>query len=442
MLIIHAYLVRASAGLSPETKGAIAIRFDQQLPSVELRRLLCFTRHLDVLGGAMKKSTQLIHAGRQKKWTGSAVNPPIVRASTIVFDTMDEMKNATAKRGERVPFYGRRGTDTHFSLQEALCDLEGSAGCALYPCGAAAINAALFSVLKSGDHLLMVDTVYEPTRDICDKLLKELGIVTTYYDPLIGAAIEALFQPNTKAVFLESPGSLTMEVQDIPAIAAKAKAHGVCVLLDNTWGTPLLVDAYALGVDICIQSATKYIVGHSDAMLGVATANKHYWPLLRERSYLMGYCASADNAYLASRGLRTLQVRLAQHEKNALKVAHWLAQQEWVETVRHPAFEQNPGHLVFKRDFSGSNGLFSFVLKRGGVAHVKAFIEGMSHFKMGFSWGGFESLIIANLGIAKVRTVTPWPYEGPLLRLHIGLEDPEDLIADLQAAYERMQQVP
>ena len=388
----------------------------------------------------MKKATQLIHAGRGKEWTGSAVNPPVVRASTIVFDTMAELKHATAHRGDRVPYYGRRGTATHFALQDAICDLEGSAGCALYPCGAAAINAALLSFLKQGDHLLMVDTAYEPTRAICDKLLAGLGIETTYYDPLIGAGISALVRANTKVIFLESPGSLTMELQDIPAISAIAKAHHIVLMLDNTWGTPVLLDAYALGVDICIQSATKYIVGHSDAMLGIATANEKYWQQLREHSYLMGYCASADDAYLASRGLRTLKVRLAQHEANALKVAKWLQQRPEVETVRHPALPENPGHDIFQRDFSGSNGLFSFVLKQGDANAVAAFIEGMQHFKMGFSWGGYESLIIPNLSVQKLRTASSWSYTGPLIRLHIGLEDTEDLIADLTAAFERFHQ--
>jgi cystathionine beta-lyase len=389
----------------------------------------------------MKKATQLIHAGRSKEWTGSAVNPPVVRASTIVFDTMAELKHATAQRGNRVPYYGRRGTATHFALQDAICDLEGSAGCALYPCGAAAINAALLSFLKSGDHLLMVDTAYEPTRAICDKLLAGLGVETTYYDPLIGADISTLVKANTKVIFLESPGSLTMELQDIPAISAVAKAHNIVLMLDNTWGTPVLLDAYGLGVDVCIQSATKYIVGHSDAMLGIATANEQHWPQLREYSYLMGYCASADDAYLASRGLRTLKVRLAQHETNALQVAKWLQQRPEVETVRHPALPENPGHEIFKRDFSGSNGLFSFALKKGDAKAVAAFIEGMQHFKMGFSWGGYESLIIPNLSIQKLRTASSWPYTGPLIRLHIGLEDTEDLIADLAAAFERFNSV-
>jgi cysteine-S-conjugate beta-lyase len=385
----------------------------------------------------MKKATQLIHAGRGKAWTGSAVNPPVVRASTIVFDTMAELKHASSHKGDRVPYYGRRGTATHFALQDAICDLEASAGCALFPCGAAAINAALLSFLKQGDHLLMVDTVYEPTRAICDKLLADLGIETTYYDPLIGAGISSLIQSNTKVIFLESPGSLTMELQDIPAISAVAKPRNIILMLDNTWGTPVLLDAYGLGVDVCIQSATKYIIGHSDAMLGLASANEKYWPQLREQSYLMGYCASADDAYLASRGLRTLKVRLAQHESSALKIAKWLQQRPEVDTVRHPALPDNPGHAIFKRDFNGSNGLFSFVLKQGDVKAISAFIEGMSHFKMGFSWGGFESLILPNLSIQKLRTASHWSYAGPLIRVHIGLEDADDLIADLTAAFER-----
>lgn len=385
----------------------------------------------------MKKNTQLIHAGRSKQWTGSAVNPPLVRASTIVFDTMQELREATKQRGNRVPYYGRRGTQTHFAFQEAMCELEGGAGCALYPCGAAAVSGALLAFLKQGDHLLMVDSVYEPTRALCDKLLAGLGIETTYYDPLIGAGIAALIKPNTRMIFLESPGSLTMEVQDIPAICAVARARQVITVLDNTWASPILCQPFELGVDISIQAATKYIIGHSDVMLGTASATEQHWPQLREHSYLMGYCASADDVYAASRGLRTLGVRLKQHEQNALQVAHWLAQRPEVETVRHPAFADHPGHQQFKRDFSGSNGLFSFVLKQGSQQQVAAFIEGMQHFKMGFSWGGYESLITATFNVQALRQASHWPYSGPLIRLHIGLEDPEDLVADLAAAFTR-----
>ena len=339
----------------------------------------------------MKRDTQLIHAGRNKCYTGKVVNPPVVRASTIVFDTFAELKHATQHRGNRVPFYGRRGTDTHFALQQAICELEGGVGCALYPCGAAAVSGALLAFLKQGDHVLMVDTAYEPTRALCDKVLAGYGIETTYYDPLIGAAIASLIRPNTKVIFLESPGSLTLEVQDIPAICAVARQHDIVTILDNTWASPILCRPFELGVDVSIQAATKYIVGHSDVMLGTATANEKHWPRLREHSYLLGYCTSADDAYSALRGLRTLSVRLKQHQQSALQVVHWLTSRPEVEAVLHPALPSHPGHTVFKRDFSGSNGLFSFVLKQGSQQQVEAFIEGMAHFKMGFSWGAMRA---------------------------------------------------
>ncbi|HAW91634.1 MULTISPECIES: cystathionine beta-lyase [unclassified Arsukibacterium] len=388
----------------------------------------------------MHKNTKLIDAGRSRKYTGYAVNPPLIRASTIVFDTFSELKQATLQRGNRVPFYGRRGTDTHFALQEAICELEGGAGCALYPCGAAAVSGALLAFLQSGDHLLMVDSVYEPTRALCDKLLKGFGIETTYYDPQLGAGIAGLIQANTKVIFLESPGSLTFEMQDIPAICAVAQQHNIVTILDNTWASPILCQPFTLGVDISIQAATKYIVGHSDVMLGTASANDKHWPQLREHSYLMGYCASADDAYTALRGLRTLAVRLQQHEQSALRIAHWLQQRPEVETVLHPALPSHPGHAIFQRDFSGSNGLFSFVLKQGNQQQVAAFIEGMRHFKMGFSWGGYESLITATMQLQKQRTASSWPYSGPLIRLHIGLEHVDDLLADLTDAFERFNQ--
>jgi cystathionine beta-lyase len=389
-------------------------------------------------GNPMKVATRIVHAGREKKWAGYSVNVPVVRASTVVFDNMAEMKHAVRHRGEQVPYYGRRGTQTHFAFSDAVCALEGGAGCALYPSGAAAISGALLAFLKTGDHLLMVDAAYEPTRALCDKVLKPLGIETTYYDPLIGAGIAALIKPNTRVIYLESPCSLTMEVQDVPAICAVAKAHNIVTILDNTWASPILCQPFAMGVDISIQAATKYICGHSDVMLGTASANAKHWPQLREHSYLLGYCASADDVYLAARGLRTLGVRLAQHERNTLQVVEWLAQQPEVAAILHPALPQHPGHALFKRDFSGSNGLFSFVLQQGDLAVVTAFVEGMQHFKMGFSWGGYESLVLANLDVQALRSVTTWPYAGPLIRLHIGLEDPADLIADLAAAFQRL----
>ncbi len=386
----------------------------------------------------MKKPTQIIHAGRDKQWAGYSVNVPVVRASTVVFDSFAEMRHAVKHRGDQVPYYGRRGTQTHFAFSDAVCALEGGAGCALYPSGAAAISGALLAFLKTGDHLLMVDAAYEPTRAFCDKVLAPLGIQTTYYDPLIGAGISALIQPNTKVIYLESPCSLTMEVQDVPAICTIAKQHGIVTMLDSTWASPILCRPFEMGVDISIQAATKYICGHSDVMLGTASANEQHWPQLREHSYLLGYCASADDVYLAARGLRTLGVRLAQHQQNARQVLAWLAEQPDVEVILHPELPSHPGHAEFMRDFSGGNGLFSFVLKQADQAALERFVEGMQHFKMGFSWGGYESLIITNSNIQALRSATRWPYRGPLVRLHIGLEDPADLIADLAAAFARL----
>ncbi len=271
-----------------------------------------------------KLATQIVSVGREKKYSKGIINPPVYRASTVVFDTMDDMRFAIKNKTNGEMFYGRRGTPTHFSFQQAISELEGGAGTALYPSGAGAISAALLSFLKSGDHLLMVDSAYEPTRDLCNKLLAGFGIETTYYDPLIGEGIKDLIQPNTKVLFLESPGSITMEIQDVPTLSRIAHEHDVVVMLDNTWASPINSRPFEMGVDISIQAATKYIVGHSDVMMGTATANEAHWEQLRENSYIMGQTTSPDDVYLAARGLRTLGVRMAQHDKNALKVANWL----------------------------------------------------------------------------------------------------------------------
>ncbi|CAG9000851.1 MAG: Cystathionine beta-lyase MetC [Candidatus Celerinatantimonas neptuna] len=388
----------------------------------------------------MKKDTKIIATGRKKEWTHGAVNPVVARASTVVFESVGEMKKATAQRHNKTLFYGRRGTSTAFAFQEAMNELEGGVGCALYPSGTAAISGALLSFLQSGDHLLMVDNAYEPTRDLCDKLLSRYGIETTYYDPLIGADIEALIRPNTKVIYLESPGSVTMEVQDIPAISRIAKAHGIMTMLDNTWASPINLQPFDLGVDVSIQAATKYIVGHSDVMLGTATTTAEYWDQLRENSYLLGQCTSPDDLYLALRGVRTLGVRMRQHQKNALEVAHWLSQRSDVDHVRHPALPDCPGHEFFERDFAGSNGLFSFVLKSGNREGLEAMLDGMTHFKIGFSWGGYESLILGHTPeqVARLRSATQWQARGPLIRLHIGLEDVSDLIEDLDKGLARL----
>ncbi|KLV03605.1 cystathionine beta-lyase [Photobacterium aquae] len=382
--------------------------------------------------------TQIITAGRSAKWTQSLVNPPVSRASTVVFDSVESMKKATANRANKTLFYGRRGTNTHFAFQDAMVELEGGVGCALYPCGTAAITNAILSFVKAGDHLLMVDGAYEPTRDFCDKVLAKMGVETTYYDPMLGEGIRDLIKPNTTVIFMESPCSITMEVQDVPTLSRIAHEHDLVVMLDNTWASPINFQPFDHGVDISIQAATKYIVGHSDVMLGTAVANERCWDQLREHSYLMGQCTSPDDVYLAMRGLRTLGVRLKQHEENTLKVARWLAERPEVDHVRHPAFPDCDGHEFFLRDFKGSSGLFSVVLNRGNAEALTALLDGMEHFSMGYSWGGFESLILANENINRLRTAKKHDFAGPMLRLHIGLENVDDLIGDLEAGFERL----
>lgn len=385
------------------------------------------------------KQTKYVTAGRDKKWTQGVVNPPVQRASTVVFDTVAEKNSAAVNRMNKTLFYGRRGTTTHFAFQQAMTEIEGGAGCALYPCGTAAITNAIISFVEAGDHILMVDTCYEPTRDFCDKILKKLGVETTYYEPTIGEGIRQLIQPNTKILFLESPGSITMEVQDVPTLARIAHEQDIIVMLDNTWGAGVNFSPFDHGVDISIQAATKYIVGHSDVMLGTAVANEKYWDQLREQSYLMGQCVSPDDAYLGLRGIRTLDVRLRQHAENSLKIAKWLQTRPEVDHVRHPALESCPGHEFYNRDFTGGNGLFSFVLKSSEPKATTALLDGMKHFSMGYSWGGFESLILANepRSFNSLRTVANPNFTGTLIRVHIGLEDVDDLIADLEAGFER-----
>ncbi|MFA0036822.1 cystathionine beta-lyase [Vibrio sp. 10N.261.52.A1] len=385
------------------------------------------------------KTTKLITAGRDKKWTNGVVNPPVQRASTVVFNSVEEKRKATINRANKTLFYGRRGTNTHFAFQDAMVEVEGGAGCALYPCGTAAISNAILSFVETGDHILMVDTCYEPTRDFCDTIMKKMGVETTYYEPTIGEGIKELIKPNTKVLFTESPGSITMEVQDVPTLARIAHEHDIIVMLDNTWAAGVNFSPFDFGVDISIQAATKYIVGHSDVMLGTAVANEKYWDQLREQSYLMGQCVSPDDAYLGLRGIRTLDVRLRQHADSSLKVAKWLETRPEVDHVRHPALESCPGHEFFKRDFTGGNGLFSFVLKNSNTQATTALLDGMKHFSMGYSWGGFESLILANepSSFNSLRTVANPNFDGTLIRVHIGLEDVDDLIADLEAGLDR-----
>jgi cystathionine beta-lyase len=390
--------------------------------------------------------TRLAQAGRRAEWTGvpgqpgGIVSPPVWRASTILYDDVAHLRAATTNTHERL-FYGRKGTPTAWSLADALTEMEpGADGTMLFPSGVAAIGCALMGVLRPGDQLLMVDAAYDPTRNFCEQVLKPFGVETVYYDPCIGAGIADLIADNTRAIFLESPGSLTFEVQDIPAIVAAAQARGVVTLIDNTWATPLFLPALSLGVDISILACTKYIVGHSDVMMGSVTANAALFPQIRQMAYLFGQMTSPDDAWLAARGLRTLGVRLAQHQASALTIATWLDAQADVARVLHPALPDCPGHALWARDFAGSSGLFSFVLKGGDEKARAALIDGLAHFGIGYSWGGFESLALP-VDPARYRSATRWEAEGPVVRLSIGLEDPADLIADLAAGLARFRAV-
>jgi cystathionine beta-lyase len=382
----------------------------------------------------LKPATRLVTGGRDPQSCYGFVNPPVYHASTVLYPSAEDQ---VAHRARYV--YGRRGTPTSEAMENALRELEGP-GCAavsLLPSGMAAVATALMSVLSTGDHLLMTDSVYRPSRIFCDTVLKRLGVETTYYDPLVGAGIASLMKPNTRAVFVEAPGSQSFEMQDIPAIAQVAHDKGAMVLMDNTWATPLYFDAFGKGVDMSIQAGTKYIGGHSDIMFGTVSANEKAAQQLKTTVGNMGLCAGPDDIYLALRGLRTMGVRLAQHQRSALTIARWLAARPEVARVMNPALESDPGHAIWKRDFAGASGLFSIVLKPASQKAVYAFMDTLTLFGMGFSWGGYESLVIV-FDCSEYRTATRWAPGGPTLRFHIGLEDPDDLIADLERGFAAM----
>ncbi len=384
-----------------------------------------------------RHATQVVQAGRRLEWTGGIVNPPVWRASTILYDNIAEMRERGSADTHHKLYYGRRGTPTQWSLADALTELEpGAEATLLYPSGVAAITTALLAVLSPGDEVLLPDSSYEPTRGFGNTMLRRLGITATYYDPLIGAGIAALCTERTKAILMESPGSLTFEVQDVPAIVAAAKARGIVTLLDNTWAGPLLFPAIEKGIDYTILSCSKYVVGHSDVMMGSVTAAPGHYEKLRAATYQLGLCASPDDAYLASRGLRTMEVRLRQSGASGLRIAEWLKTRPEVARVLHPALPDCPGHDVFVRDFRGCAGLFSFVLNGGDDAARTALIDGLRHFGIGFSWGGYESLAIP-ADPQRIRTASRWQAEGPMIRLYVGLEDTDDLIADLEAGLAR-----
>ena len=386
-------------------------------------------------GAATGARTRLVHAGRDPWEQHGFVNTPIYRGSTVLFPTTDDLRN---RRGRYV--YGTQGTPTTDALEAAWTELCGAAGTVLAPSGLAAITLALLSCLKAGDHLLVTDSAYRPTRVFCDGTLKRFGVETTYYDPLLGSGIADLFRPNTAAVLTEAPGSQSFEMQDVPAIADAAHTRGAVVIMDNTWATPLFFPPHERGVDLAIEAGTKYLSGGSDLLLGLVSANAARWPALKATADAFAMTPGPEDVFLALRGLRTMSLRLREHERQALEMARWLQGRPEVDRVLHPALESDPGHAIWRRDFSGSSGLFSAVLKPCSDAAVAAMLDGLELFGMGYSWGGFESLVIP-FDCAAYRTATAWKPGGHTLRFHIGLEDLADLKADLDAGFGRLRRL-
>jgi cystathionine beta-lyase len=380
---------------------------------------------------ARRPATRLTRAGREKSITGPFVNPPVVHASTVLFDSVDDMLG-----GRQRYVYGRRGTPTLEALETAIAELEGAEGTVLCPSGLNAAATALLACLASGDHVLVTDNVYEPIRRLLDRTLAPLGIVATYFDPSIAGSIRTLFRSNTRAVYVESPGSLTFEMQDIPAIAAAAAERDILVIADNTWATPLHFSALKHGADVSVISATKHIGGHSDVMLGLVSAGERAWEAVKRTHSDLGLCAGPDDIYMTLRGLRTLAVRLERSAASGERIARWLAGRREVARVLFPVLETDPGHTLWRRDMTGACGLFGVVFAGWSEKRAKAFIDALTLFGIGASWGGFESLAILARP-EKIRTAVPWRAEGPLVRLYIGLEDPDDLIADLDNAFAR-----
>ena len=378
-----------------------------------------------------KPETLLTHGGRDPASHFGFVNTPVFRGSTVLFPDLDTIENRTQPY-----FYGRTGNPSTASVEEVISELEGAAGTRLAPSGLSAIATAILSVVGAGDDILVSDSAYEPTRNFSNTVLKRMGVTTRYYDPRIGAGIADLIAPNTKAIFTESPGSLTFEIQDLPSIAEAAHAAGAKVLIDNSWATPLYHRPLELGADIVIHAGTKMFVGHSDAMSGTISANEATFPAVADTVRAMGVCAAPDDAYLIARGLRTLSVRMAEHQRRALDIASWLQGQDGVRAVLHPALPDHPDNAVFTRDFTGAGSLFGFMLEPAPRAAIAALVDNMQLFGMGYSWGGYESLILS-VTPGRIRTAVPWPEQGNLFRVHIGFEDVDDLKADLAEAISR-----
>jgi cysteine-S-conjugate beta-lyase len=380
----------------------------------------------------MSPETVIVRAGRDKSVTGPFVNPPVVHASTVLYNNTDDLIH----RRQRYT-YGRRGTPTIEALASAIAEIEGAAGAVLCPSGLSAVTTSLLTCLASGDHLLMVDCAYAPARRFAKTILKRLGVETTFFDPHIGSAIAALFTERTRAIYLESPGSLTFEMQDVPAIVDAAKERDVATIFDNTWATPLYFKPLAVGVDISLIAATKYVGGHSDVMLGTVSANETYFPRLLDTHGALGLCVGPDDIYLGLRGLRTMPIRLERQMRSGLIVAEWLAARPEVTRVLHPALPSDPGHTLWTRDMSGASGLFGVYFDGWTSKDAAVFVDGLQYFGIGASWGGFESLAIL-ADPRPNRDATPWDKNGALVRIHVGLEDPSDLIADLEQALARV----
>lgn len=379
-----------------------------------------------------KTRTKLVHLGREPAEQFGFVNTPIYRGSTVLFETYEDLSARRARFS-----YGTQGTPGTQALEAAWSEISGAEGTVLVPTGLAAITLALLTAVKAGDHILVTDSAYRPARIFCDTVLKRLGVETTYFDPLIGAGIESLIRENTSVLFLEAPGSQSFEIQDVPALTAIAKAKNICTILDNTWATPLFFPPHARGIDMAVEAGTKYLSGHSDLLLGLVSANKGWMPRLRSTYDAFAMCPGPEDVFLALRGLRTLELRLREAERQGLAMAHWLAGREEIATILHPAFPTCPGHAIWKRDFLGSSGLFSVILKPVPQKAIAAMLDGLKLFGMGFSWGGFESLVIP-FDCKSYRTATQWNASGPALRFSIGLEDIEDLKADLALGFERL----
>lgn len=387
----------------------------------------------------MKIASKLTQLGRDPKSHHGTVNPPVYHASTITWETLEEFDSIREemKAGKKIVSYGLHGTPTQFSLESALTELEGGYDCRLFETGLAANIMAIIPFLETGDHLLVSDGIYGPVRNFCSNWAKKWGVETTYYDPMIGSSIEELIRPNTRLVILEAPSSVTLEVQDVPAITEVCRRHDVITVIDNTWATPVFYRPFDHGVNISVHALTKYVAGHSDVMLGAIVADEKCWQTIKQSASEFGHHASPDDTYLALRGLRSLNPRLKQHEASALKIARFLEERPEVVQVLHPALPSCPGHEVWKRDFSGSSGLFSFELPPMERKKLAEFIDGLKFFPIGGSWGGYESLI-QPFDDTLTRSTATWPFTGPLMRISIGLEDPDDLIADLKAGLERL----